>query len=89
MRIKLLVIDEMGYFSLKPEQTNVFFKPMDARHRRRSTIITTNLMYDEWYKFLGKKQMVEALLDRLRQYCTTIKIEGPSLSNPAHNLPGA
>jgi len=83
MNIDLLVIDEMGYLNLKPEQTNVFFKLMDARHRRRSTIITTNLAYDQWYKFLGKKEMVEALLDRLRQFCTTINIDGPSLRAPA------
>lgn len=83
MNIELLVIDEMGYLNLRPEQTNVFFKLMDARYRHRSTIITTNLEYDQWYSFLGKKQMVEALLDRLRQYCTTIRIDGTSLRAPA------
>jgi len=83
MNIELLVIDEMGYLNLRPEQTNVFFKLMDARYRRRSTIITTNLIYDQWYGFLGRKQMVEALLDRLRQYCTTVRIDGMSLRAPA------
>jgi DNA replication protein DnaC len=41
-RVDLLVIDEMGYLNLKPEQTNVFFKLMEERYRRRATIITTN-----------------------------------------------
>lgn len=84
MNIELLVVDEMGYLNLRPEQTNVFFKLMDARHRQRATIITTNLDYDDWYGFLGKKQMVAALLDRLRQQCTTLRIDGPSLRSPAH-----
>jgi len=83
MKIELLVIDELGYLNLKSEQTNVFFKLMDARHRRRATIVTTNLEYEEWYDFLGKKQMVAALLDRLRQNCTTLRIDGPSLRAPA------
>ena len=83
MKIELLVIDELGYLNLKPEQTNVFFKLMDARHRRCATVVTTNLAYEEWYDFLGKKQMVAALLDRLRQNCTTLHIDGPSLRTPA------
>ena len=78
-RIDVLAIDEMGYLNLKPEQTNIFFKLMEERHRRRPTIITTNLHYDEWHGFLGNKPLVEALLSRLRERCHTVKIEGPSL----------
>ena len=77
--IDLLLIDEMGYLNLQPQQSNLFFKLMDERYRRKSTIITTNLDYDQWYEFLGQKQMVEALLDRIRHHCTTIRIEGPTL----------
>jgi len=78
-RIDLLTIDEMGYLNLKPEQTNIFFKLMEERHRRRPTIITTNLDYDEWHGFLGNKPLVEALLGRVRERCHTVKIDGPSL----------
>ena len=42
-RIELIVIDEMGYLNLRPEQSNIFFKLMEERYGRRSTIITTNL----------------------------------------------
>jgi DNA replication protein DnaC len=41
-RVDVLVVDEMGYLNLKPEQTNIFFKLMEERYRRRSTIITSN-----------------------------------------------
>jgi len=81
-RMDLLVIDEMGYLNLRPEQSNMFFKLMEERYRRHSTIITTNLDYDEWYAFLGSKPMVAALLDRLRHHCYTICIDGPSLREP-------
>ena len=56
---------------------------MEERYGRKSTIISTNLDYEEWYGFLGQKPMVEALLDRLRHRCNTIRIEGPSLRNPS------
>ena len=81
-RLDVLLIDEMGYLNLKPEQTNVFFKLMEERYRRRATIITTNLEYEEWHNFLGNKPLVEALLSRLRHQCHTVKIDGPSLRTP-------
>jgi DNA replication protein DnaC len=80
--IDLLLIDEMGYLNLSKEHTNIFFRLMEERYNRKSTIITTNLDYDEWYDFLGNKKMVEALLSRLRHHCRTIRIDGPPLRNP-------
>jgi len=81
-RVPLLLVDEMGYLNLKPEQTNIFFKLMEERYRRHPTIITTNLDYPEWHGFLGNKHLVEALLSRLRHQCHTVRIKGPSLRDP-------
>ena len=78
-RVDLLLIDEMGYLNLRPEQTNVFFRLMQERHRRKATIITTNLEYEQWHNFLGNKALCDALLSRLRQQCHTVRINGPSL----------
>lgn len=81
-RLDVLLIDELGYLNLKPEQSNIFFKLMEERYHRRSTLITTNLEYDEWHNFLGNRAMVDALLSRLRHYCHTVRIKGPSLRDP-------
>lgn len=81
-RVDVLLIDEMGYLNLRPEQTNIFFKLMEERYRKKATIITTNLDYDEWHNFLGNKGLVTALLSRLRHQCHTVKIDGPSLRDP-------
>ena len=83
-RIDLLVIDEMGYLNLRPEQSNIFFKLMEERYGKKATMITTNLDYDEWHAFLGQKDMVAALLDRLRHRCLTITIDGESLRTPGN-----
>ncbi len=79
----ILVIDELGYLTLKSEQINAFFKLMSERYNRKSTIITTNLDYPEWYDLFKKKDLVDAMLDRLKHKCTTIRIDGPSLRNPS------
>jgi DNA replication protein DnaC len=81
-RLDLLLIDELGYLNVKPEQANIFFKLMEERYHRHSTIITTNLMYEEWRNFLGNPAMVDALLSRVRHYCHTIHIDGPPLREP-------
>lgn len=79
-RVDVLLVDEMGYLNLRPEQSNAFFKLMEERYvAKRTTIITTNLAYEAWYEFLGNKQMVGALLDRLRHRCLSITIDGQSL----------
>jgi DNA replication protein DnaC len=81
-RLDVLVIDELGYLAIKPEQANIFFKLMEERYHRHSTIITTNLDYTEWSGFLGHPGMVDALLSRVRHYCHTVRIDGPPLREP-------
>jgi DNA replication protein DnaC len=82
-RYDLLVIDELGYLTLNQEQINAFFKLMDERYNRKSTIITTNLDYPKWYDLFRNPPLVDALLDRLRHHCITIRIDGPSLRTPS------
>ncbi|HSW63465.1 MAG TPA: IS21-like element helper ATPase IstB [Dissulfurispiraceae bacterium] len=79
VKLDVLLIDELGYINVKPEQANIFFKLMEERYRRRPTILTSNLSYDEWPSFLGNPQMVKALLGRLRHFCHTVTIEGHDL----------
>jgi len=82
IRIDCLLIDELGFVNLRPEQTNIFFKLIEERYRRRPTLITSNLDYPEWQAVLGNKTLTEALLSRLRHQCHTIRIDGPPLRDP-------
>jgi DNA replication protein DnaC len=81
-RMQPLLIDELGYLTIKPEQANAFFRLMDQRYNRVSTIITTNLDLPDWYGLFDKKPLVDALIDRLQHHCITIRIDGPSLRSP-------
>lgn len=90
-RLDLLLIDEFGYVnSPLPAQVNDFFRLMDNRCNRKSTILTTNLEPDEWAKFLGNSALAKALQSRLFQNCHTIRIDGPNvrdLRNRSLKLP--
>lgn len=60
-----LVIDEVGYVEVEPAQVGQFFTLMHKRHRRKTTIITSNLGFSEWGSFLKSPQLTAALNDRL------------------------
>ena len=82
-RMQPLLIDELGYVTVRPEQANAFFRLMEQRYNRVSTIITTNLEpQSDWYSLFQNKSLVDALLDRLQHHCITIRINGPSLRTP-------
>jgi DNA replication protein DnaC len=81
-RYDVLLIDELGYLTLKPEQVNAFFKLLDQRYGHKPSLITTNLDYPDWYDLFQRKPLVDALLDRLQHHCITIRIDGPSLRVP-------
>ena len=44
--------------------------------------------YPEWYDLFKKKPLVDALLDRLKHYCITVRINGPSLRSPKEDSQG-
>jgi DNA replication protein DnaC len=60
-----LVIDEVGYVEVEPAQVGQFFTLMHKRHKRKTTIITSNLGFGEWGSFLNNPQLTAALIDRL------------------------
>jgi DNA replication protein DnaC len=79
----VLVVDELGYMNLKPEHANALFQLLEQRYARKSTLITTNLDFDQWYDLFRNKPLVDALLDRLQHHCITLRLTGPSLRAPA------
>jgi DNA replication protein DnaC len=79
----VIVIDELGYLTLNNEQINIFFKLIAMRYRKKPTLITTNLDFEAWYDVFKHKELVDAMLDRFKHYCTTIRIAGPTLRTPS------
>jgi DNA replication protein DnaC len=78
-------VDEIGYMTMRTERANAFFRLMEQRYNRVSTIITTNLEpQSDWYSLFQNKTLVDALLGRLQHHCITIRINGPSLRAPSN-----
>ena len=47
-RLQLLVIDELGYVPLSQTGAELLFEVFSQRYERGSTIVTSNLPFDEW-----------------------------------------
>jgi DNA replication protein DnaC len=74
----LLVIDEVGYTKLSPEQAHHFFELVTARYEHGSIILTSNTSFAQWGNLLGDEILATALLDRLLHHAEVIPINGRS-----------
>jgi DNA replication protein DnaC len=72
--IDCLLIDEVGYSSLDKSQAGLFFDLMKMRHKKRCTIITSQLGFDEWGSFINDRHLTAALLDRITENCTVFNM---------------
>ncbi len=89
-RLDVLLIEEFGYLDVpEHQQINDFFRLMDDRCNRKSTIITTNLGFEEWGKFIGNGPLAAALISRVLQKGRTIAFpkDAVNLRNPKLGLP--
>jgi len=70
-----LVIDELGLIEIDPVQVGLFFTLMHERHKKKTTLITSNLGFDQWGSFLKNTQLTAALVDRLTENSHVINMK--------------
>ena len=71
-----LQIDEIGYVEVEPVQVGLFFTLMHQRHKKKPTLITSNLGFAEWGSFLKNDHLTAALIDRLTENSHVINMKG-------------
>ena len=76
--VKLLIIDELGYVPLSPTGAELLFEVFSQRYERGSTIVTSNLPFEEWTSVLGSERLTGALLDRLTHHVHILEMNGES-----------
>ena len=70
-----LLIDELGYVEVEPVQVGLFFTLMQRRHKKKTTLITSNLGFGQWTTFLKNEQLTAALIDRLTENSHVINMK--------------
>ena len=77
-RYKLLVVDELGYLPIDKEDSNLFFQVIDMRYEKKSTILTTNINFNDWDSIFNDAIVANAILDRVLHHSKVITINGRS-----------
>jgi DNA replication protein DnaC len=72
----ILLIDELGYVEVEPVQVGLFFTLMEERHKKKPTLITSNLGFADWGSFLKNDHLTAALIDRLTENSHVINMKG-------------
>ena len=75
---KLLIIDELGFVPLSKTGAELLFELISHRYERGSTLITSNLPFDEWTETFGSERLTGALLDRLTHHVSILEMNGES-----------
>jgi DNA replication protein DnaC len=99
LKPRLLILDEVGYLPLDPLDAANLFRLVQERYERGTAmIVTSNITFGEWGRFLGDPILAAALLDRLLHHSLVVNIRGDSyrlkdklkagLTNPFKERPG-
>jgi DNA replication protein DnaC len=75
---QLLIVDELGYVPLSTTGAELLFETFSRRYERGSTIVTSNLPFDEWTSVFGAERLTGALLDRLTHHVHILELNGES-----------
>jgi DNA replication protein DnaC len=76
--VKLLIIDELGYVPLSQVGAELLFEVFSQRYERGSTIVTSNLPFEEWTSVFRSERLTGALLDRLTHHVHILEMNGDS-----------
>ena len=75
----VLVLDEVGYLTHRPDAANVLFHVVNERHlRHRPILMTTNKPEAAWGQVLHDSDLAEAILDRVLERGRLFELRGAS-----------
>src|SRR5262249_27983160 len=75
---ELLIVDELGFVPLSKTGAELLFEVFSQRYERSSTLVTSNLPFQEWTEVLGSERLTGTLLDRLTHHVHILEMNGES-----------
>ncbi len=74
----LVIVDELGYLPITEHGADLLFQAFSERHERASTIVNTNLPFEDWSQVFQTERLAVAMLDRITHNATILEMNGPS-----------
>ena len=88
-RVDVLILDDFALKPLDATETNDFYELVVERHRKASTIVTSNREPGEWLTMMSDALLAQSAVDRLTSGAHTLIIEGPSYRQRGTDRRGA
>ena len=77
-RVDILILDDWGLTPMRPDDRRDLNEILEDRYGSRSTIVTSQLLVDQWHDHLGEPMVADAILDRLLHNAHRLVLKGPS-----------
>jgi DNA replication protein DnaC len=81
-KIKVIAIDDFGLRPMRSPQDEDFHELINERYERTTTLVTSNLDFDEWGAAFPNKLLGAATIDRLRDGAYRIVLDGKTRRGP-------
>jgi DNA replication protein DnaC len=78
LRNDLVIVDDLGFTAMDRVAAEHLFRFVAAAYEKRSLIVSTNVEFERWTRFLPDETVATAILDRLLHHCHVIRLTGES-----------
>ncbi len=72
--IDCLLIDEFGYAPVEQQLAGLVFDLVKSRHKRKCTIITSQLGFEKWSTVITNEHLNAAIIDRITENCAVFNM---------------
>jgi DNA replication protein DnaC len=88
-KIPLLIIDDFGLRPIRSPQDEDFHDLISQRYENTSTLVTSNLDFNEWGEAFPNRLLAAATLDRLRHNAHRVILDGNSFRGGQYDKIGS
>lgn len=78
-KVDVLIIDDFLLHAISSKEVVELFKIIELRHRRKSTIVCSQIEPKEWHQKLGSDELADSILDRIVPGAYKLVLFGDSL----------
>jgi DNA replication protein DnaC len=78
LRVDVLIIDDFALQAMDPTETADIYELVVERHRRASTVVTSNRDPVEWLAVMADPLLAQSAIDRLQSAAYELVVEGDS-----------
>jgi DNA replication protein DnaC len=78
IRVDLLLVDDLCLHPMDHTETQDFYDIVVERHRRASTVVSSNRAPDEWLAAMADPLLAQSAIDRLQSAAYELVVEGES-----------